>query len=257
MPQPSSHLTVADHRLEYVVQNDGGLRPTLVFLHEGLGSLGLWRAFPEQVVDATRHRALVYSRLGHGWSDVSVDPRPLDFVHREAVDVLPVLIDRLDADRPILIGHSDGASISLVYAALYEVTALVLLAPHVFVEKDGLEKIRALGHSAERVALLEKMAKHHRDPAATFRAWNDVWLSPGFMTWNIEDVLSRISCPVLLIQGLEDEYGTLAQIDAIESQLSGPSERFELADCGHSPHLSQPEKTLQATARFIETVRDS
>ena len=251
---PSSLLRVAGQQLDYIVKNEPGSRPTLVFLHEGLGSIELWRTFPDEVVGATDHRGLVYSRSGHGWSETATGPRPLDFVDREALDVLPTLLRRLDVPHPILVGHSDGASISLVYAAYHQTEALVLLAPHVFVEDAGLAKIKDLGQQPQRDELIDKLVKYHRDPAATFSAWNDVWLDPGFKTWNIEQVLDMIECPVLLIQGLDDEYGTMAQIDAIERQLSGPVERLELAECGHSPHLSQPEQTLESTVRFIRGV---
>lgn len=250
----SSLIEVAGRQLEYVVKNESGSLPTLVFLHEGLGSIELWRSFPDEVVETTEHRGLVYSRSGHGRSEPADGSRPIDFVDREALDVLPPLLGRFDAPQPILIGHSDGASIALVYAAYHPTTALVLLAPHVFVEEEGLAKIRELGRQPQRDQLIDKLARYHRDPAATFSAWNGVWLHPGFRDWNIEGLLDRIECPVLLIQGLNDEYGTMAQIDAIERQLSGPVERVELAECGHSPHLSQPEQTLEATVKFIRDV---
>lgn len=250
-PSPSSLLTVAGHHLDYVVKNDTGVRPTLVFLHEGLGSIGLWRSFPDDVVETTGHHGLVYSRYGHGWSEAATEPRPADFFEREALDVLPALLGQLDVEDPILIGHSDGASISLVYAAHHRPRALVLLAPHVFVEEEGLVKIREFSQPGAADQLIDKMARHHRDPVATFRAWNDVWLDPDFRTWNIENVLSRIECPILLVQGLDDEYGTVAHIDVIERRVAGPVERLELEDCGHSPHISQPERTLEATVRFI------
>jgi len=250
-PSPASLLTVAGRRLDHLVKNESGAWPTLVFLHEGLGSIELWRSYPDEVVTAADHRGLVYSRSGHGWSEVQDGPRPLDFVDREALEVLPPLLDQLDASPPILIGHSDGASISLVYAAHHQAEALVLLAPHVFAEDEGLTSIEALSQPSAGDDLIERMAKYHRDPEATFWAWNNVWLDPGFKSWNIEDVLSEIECPVLLIQGLDDEYGTMAQIEAIERQVSGPVERLVLEDCGHSPHLSQPERTLAATVRFI------
>jgi pimeloyl-ACP methyl ester carboxylesterase len=253
-PHPSSLVKVAGQQLDYIVRNELGSRPTLVFLHEGLGSIELWRTFPDDVVGATDHRGLVYSRYGHGWSETATGRRPLDFVDREALDVLPTLLDRLDIPDAILIGHSDGASISLVYAAHHQTEALVLLAPHVFVEETGLAKIRALGQQPERDELIKRLVKYHRDPGATFSAWNDVWLDPKFKTWNIEQVLGMIECPVLLIQGLDDEYGTIAQIDAIQRQLSGPVERLELEHCGHSPHLSQPEQTVKSTVRFIQDV---
>ncbi|MEE8374718.1 MAG: alpha/beta hydrolase [Acidimicrobiia bacterium] len=254
LPHPSSQVDVAGHQLEYLTKNDGGSRPTLVFLHEGLGSIELWRTFPDDVVGATDHQGLVYSRYGHGWSETATEKRPLDFVDREALDVLPTVLGRLDIHDPILIGHSDGASISLVYAAAHQTEALILLAPHVFVEETGLAKIRALGQQPARDELIERLVKYHHDPAATFSAWSDVWLDPVFKTWNIERVLSMIECPVLLIQGLDDEYGTIAQIDAIQRQLSGPVERLELEHCGHSPHLSQPEQTVESTVRFIQDV---
>ncbi|MCP3975670.1 MAG: alpha/beta hydrolase [bacterium] len=253
-PLPSSILNVAGQRLEYVVENDGGSRPTLVFLHEGLGSVELWRSFPDQVARAADHRGLVYSRRGHGWSDVAQDPRPTDFVDREALDVLPGVVDLLADPRPILIGHSDGASIALVYAAHYPTTALVLLAPHVFVEEEGLAHIREIGRQPQRDELIARMARYHRDPATTFAAWNDVWLDTDFKSWNIEHVLGRIECPVLLIQGLDDQYGTLAQIDAVERQLAGPVRRVVFEDCDHSPHLAQPVATAEAAAAFIRDI---
>ncbi|HDK46033.1 MAG TPA: alpha/beta hydrolase [Actinobacteria bacterium] len=250
-PLPTSLLTVAGCRLDYRVMNESGLRPTVVFLHDGLGSIELWRTFPDDVVEATDHRGLVYSRYGHGWSDPATEPRPIDFVEREALVVLPSVLEQLDACVPVLIGHSDGGSISLVYAAHHPVAALVLLAPHVFVEAVGLDTIATLGQQFADGELAGKMAKYHRDPVATFRAWNDVWLDRRFASWNIEYLLNRIECPVLLIQGRDDEYGTMAQIDAIERQIAGPVERVELNECGHAPHLSQPALTLEATVDFV------
>lgn len=253
---PSSHslLTVAGRQLDHVVKNEAGSEPTLVFLHEGLGSIELWRSFPDDVVEATGHRGLVYSRSGHGWSETATERRPLDFMDREALEVLPSLLERFEVSDPILIGHSDGASISLVHAAHHQVEALVLLSPHVFVEDHGLEEIRRVAEPEANGDLMQKMVKYHHDPGATFGAWSDVWLDPGFRAWNIEHVLGRIECPVLLIQGLDDKYGTMAQIDAIESQVSGPVQRLELESCGHSPHLSQPVRTLEATVRFIREI---
>jgi len=232
--------------------NETGRRPTVVFLHDGLGSIELWREFPDYVVEATDRRGLVYSRYGHGWSDVATEPRPIDFVDREALDSLPEVLDQRDASVPVLIGHSDGASISLVYAAHHRVAGLVLLAPHVFVEACGLKEIETLSREFAAGEMPDKMAKYHRDPVATFRAWSDVWLDPRFAAWNIEHLLGRIACPVLLIQGRDDEYGTMAQIDAIERQLAGPVERVVLSDCGHAPHLAQTASALEATVKFIQ-----
>lgn len=253
-PLPPSPLTVSGRRLDYRVINESGLRPTLVFLHDGLGSIELWRTFPDDVVEATDHRGLVYSRYGHGWSDSATEPRPIDFVDREALDFLPAVLEQLDVGVPVLIGHSDGGSISLAYAAHHPVVALVLLAPHVFVEPYGLETIARLRQEFADGELARKMAKYHRDPVATFRAWNDVWLDRRFAVWNIEHLLDRIECPVLLIQGRDDEYGTMAQIDAIERQIAGPVVRVELSECGHAPHLSQPALTRAATVDFVRDV---
>ena len=252
--QGAALLEVAGRQLEYVIKKNDGAEPALVFLHEGLGSIELWRSFPDDVVAATGHRGVVYSRSGHGWSEPPRGPRPVDFFEREALEVLPPLLQRLGVSKPILVGHSDGASIALVHAAYHPVAALVLLAPHVFVEEYGLAKIREMGREAQRNELIAKLGKYHRDPAATFYAWHDVWLHPDFQDWNIEALLERVDCPVLTIQGLDDDYGTIAHIDVIEARTSGPVERVELENCGHSPHLSQPEETRRATVEFIRRV---
>jgi len=245
---------VGGRLLDYRFRNQSGLRPTLVFLHEGLGSIELWRTFPDAVVDATDHRGLIYSRLGHGWSQAADGPRPLDFVNREGLDVLAALLDKLDVHGPILVGHSDGASIALAHAAQHRVKALVLLTPHVFVEDQGLVEIKALSQQPARDRLIAKMSKYHRDPTATFSAWSDVWLDPEFRSWSIENVLGQIECPVLTIQGTDDPYGTMAQVDAIERQVSGHVERLEFGECGHSPHLSQAERTRDEVVRFVREV---
>lgn len=228
-------------------------RSTLVFLHEGLGSVGLWRGFPRAVADATGRRAVAYSRLGHGWSDGPPAPRTTRFMHEEAVEVLPRLLDRFDAPEPLLVGHSDGGSIALIHAAAHPVSALVCLAPHVFVEEMCLDSIRAARESFEREGLRERMARHHRDPEAAFRGWNDVWLHPDFPRWNIEDSLRSIGAPVMVIQGTEDEYGTLAHLEAIERGVPGPVERVVLP-CGHSLHLERPEETIAAVSSFATAV---
>jgi pimeloyl-ACP methyl ester carboxylesterase len=225
-------------------------RSTLVFLHEGLGSVGLWRDFPQAIADATGRRAVAYSRLGHGWSDAPPVPRTTRFMHEEAEQILPRLLDRLDAPAPLLVGHSDGGSIALIHAAAHPVSALVCLAPHVFVEEVSLESIRAARKSFEREGLRERMARHHRDPEAAFRGWNDVWLHPDFARWNIEAYLPSIDAPLMVIQGSEDEYGTLAHLAAIERAVPGPVERVVLP-CGHSPHLERPEETIAAVTGFV------
>ncbi|WP_037411013.1 alpha/beta fold hydrolase [Candidatus Solirubrobacter pratensis] len=230
-----------------------GEEPALVFLHEGLGSVRLWREFPERLTAATGRRALLYSRAGHGDSDVPDAPRTPRFMHEEALEVLPDLLAQHGIERPILVGHSDGGSIALIHAARHPVTALVVLAPHVFVEDVSVASIAEARDTFEATDLRERMGRHHRDAEATFRLWNDIWLAPEFRDWNIEDVLAGIAAPVLAIQGAHDQYGTLAQIDAIEAGVSGPFERVVL-DARHSPHLEAPEETLTAASGFIRSL---
>ena len=234
------------------IEGDEVLAP-LVFLHEGLGSIGLWRDFPQSVARSTRRAATVYSRFGYGRSDPFPGPRGPDYMHREALDVLPELLDVLAVESPVLVGHSDGASIALIYAAQSgrRVSALVLLAPHVFVEEESIAGIEAARETFSTTDLRDRMAKHHDDASATFRQWNDVWRSPGFRSWNIADVLPSITVPILVVQGSADQYGTVAQVDAIERGASGPVERVVLEGCGHSPHLERGSETLRAVTHFL------
>ena len=236
--------------LEY--QWVGRSGPTLVFLHEGLGSIRQWRDFPARVATATGCRALVYDRYGYGNSDVLREPRAgVEFMHDGALNELPELLENLNIDNPILIGHSDGASIALIYAGTYEVRGVAVLAPHVYVEDDGLKSIREINATFETSGLPERLGKYHRNARKTFHLWADAWLDPAFRQWNIEEYLPRIHCPVLAIQGEEDEYGTMAQLDAIARQVKGPCELLKLPGCGHSPHKDQPEKVLGSLASFI------
>jgi pimeloyl-ACP methyl ester carboxylesterase len=250
------HVEIGGVRME-CVRIDGSVSlPTLVFLHEGLGSVSMWRDFPQRVAAATGYPALVYSRAGYGQSSPLVAARAPDYMHAEALIVLPALLDALAIERPLLIGHSDGASIALIHAgaARRPVRGVVALAPHVFVEALSIESIaRAREHYAAG-DLRTRLAKHHQDVDSAFRGWNDIWLSPRFRDWSIEDVLPRVDCPVLLIQGRDDEYGTLAQLDAIAAGVRGGVERVVLDECGHSPQRDQPEATLTVIARFIRTL---
>jgi pimeloyl-ACP methyl ester carboxylesterase len=231
-----------------------GAEPALVFLHEGLGSVELWRDFPERLAAQTGRRALLYSRAGHGQSDVPDEPRTPRFMHDEALDVLPALLRRHGIERPVLVGHSDGASIALIHASEHPVDSLVLLAPHVFVEDLSVASIAEARDTFETTDLRERMARYHRDPEATFRLWNDIWLAPEFRDWNIEDVLPGVTAPALLIQGEHDQYGTLAQVEAVRDGVSGPAELVVL-DCRHAPHLEAPEGTLETAARFVNARR--
>ena len=229
--------------------------PTLVFLHEGLGSVALWKDFPARVAAATGCPALVYSRAGYGRSSPAALPRAPDYMHVEALTVLPALLDRLGIAAAILVGHSDGASIALLHAGSGKrpVRALVALAPHVFVEDMSIASIDEVRRQYETTDLRDKLARRHADPDAAFRGWNDIWLAPAFRRWNIEGCLPGVRCPLLLIQGRDDEYGSAAQLDAIERQVGVTVARLELADCRHSPHRDQPEATLAAIADFVAT----
>jgi pimeloyl-ACP methyl ester carboxylesterase len=248
-------LTCAGRSLEYEwIEAGGPGRPALVFLHEGLGSVRQWRDFPRRVAEATGCRALVYSRYGYGQSEVLAEPRVgVRFMHREALEALPALLGALGVERPLLVGHSDGASIALIHAgAGHPVRGLALMAPHVFVEPLCLESIRKASAAFDAGDLAQRLGKYHRDPRRSFHLWADAWLDPEFLHWNIEEYLPGITCPVLAIQGRDDEYGTMAQLQAIGRGVRGPCELLQLADCGHAPFREQPAATLAALTRFID-----
>jgi len=249
-----SFISVQGRKLE--VQRIAGLKPglpELVFLHEGLGSVSLWRDFPAMVAQATGCAVLVYSRYGNGQSEVLKEARQVDYMHIEALEVLPELLQMLDVEQPILVGHSDGGSIALIYAgAVDRLRGVVVLAPHVFVEDLSVKSIAEAQQKFETTDLAKRLKRHHADAASTFRGWKDIWLKPAFREWNIEEFLPRIGCPVLAIQGFEDQYGTMAQLDAIAHQAGGPVELLQLNNCRHSPHLDQPGAVLEAIAHFVE-----
>jgi pimeloyl-ACP methyl ester carboxylesterase len=231
-------------------------RPTIVLLHEGLGSISMWRNFPEELAAATDCAVLVYSRYGHGSSQRLGERRAPDFMHHEARVVLPRLLAHVEVERPLLLGHSDGGSIALIYAGTSPESprALILEAPHVFVEDWSLRSIRAIRKVYEKTDLRAKLAKHHDHVDETFYGWNDIWLDPAFRSWNIEEYLQPISCPVLVIQGEQDEYGTRAQVAAIKERVPA-AETLILPRCGHSPHRDAPEKTLEAVSKFVLALR--
>lgn len=252
-----SFISVQGHRLEYeLIPSADTAAPVIVFLHEGLGSLSLWRDFPRRVVETTGCPALVYSRYGYGQSDPLTAPRRIDFMHDEGLKTLPELLDKLKIEKPILFGHSDGASIAIIYAggSRRPLSGLIVMAPHVLVENVSVKSIRAAKKAYDTTDLRDKLARYHADPDSAFRGWNDAWLSPEFLKWNIEEYLSGISCPVLAIQGQRDEYGTMDQIDRIVRQVSN-AEALKLAECRHSPHRDQPERVLEAVARFVHRIR--
>jgi pimeloyl-ACP methyl ester carboxylesterase len=248
-------LNAAGRRLDYRrIDARSPDRPPLVFLHEGLGSIEQWRDFPDRVAEMTGCGAVVYSRYGYGRSDPLEEGRGVDYLHREALDSLPEVLAALDIREPILIGHSDGASIALIHAGAgrWPVRGLILEAPHVFVEDITIAGIVEAEAAYRKTDLAQRLGRYHTDVDRTFRGWCEAWLNPEFRGWNIEDCLPGIRCPVLLIQGMEDEYATMAQLDAIERQVSAPVQRLELANCGHTPHRDQPDAVLAAMTRFIE-----
>jgi pimeloyl-ACP methyl ester carboxylesterase len=244
-------IAVAGRNLNYEWIGEGAR--SLVFLHEGLGSIPQWRDFPGQVARATGRRALVYERYGYGQSEVLAEDRVgTDFMHREALVALPALLSALAVEDPVLVGHSDGASIALIHAgAGHAVQGVVAMAPHVFVEDLSVRSIADAARAFETTDLPQRLGKYHRDPRKTFYLWNDAWLDPAFRNWNIEASLAGIRCPLLAIQGEDDQYGTMAQLDAIARQAGGRCELLKLPACGHSPHKDQPERVLRAIADFV------
>lgn len=276
-------IKIAGKNLEYVWHGPKPEEaPTLVFLHEGLGCVEMWRDFPERLSVATGCGALVYSRAGYGRSDPKGEPWPVGFMHEEALSVLPAVLDAFAVRETILVGHSDGGSIAIIHAGGTRdprVRGLILEAPHVFVEEVGLESIRGIadlyraGEGADRmpadrpqdagaptagapISFRRRLARYHGSNVdQTFWGWNDVWLNPEFRSWNIEEYLPAIKVPVLLIQGADDQYGTREQLRKIEAGCRGPVRAVMIEGCGHSPHLDQPERVLEVMKGFVSEAR--
>ena len=239
---------------EWIGETRGG-GPALVFLHEGLGSIRQWRDFPAELAAASGCRALVYDRYGYGQSEVLAEPRrTVRFMHDEGLVVLPELLSELHVENPLLIGHSDGASIALIHAgAGHPVRAVVAIAPHVFIEPVCLSSIRTATETFENTDLPQKLGRYHRDARKTFYGWADVWLDPEFKGWDIRaDYLPAVRTPVLALQGHDDEYGTMAQLDEIARRVSGPCELLKLENCGHSPFRDQPDAVISSVNAFVK-----
>lgn len=246
-------------RLEYRwVGVDDRAAPLLVFLHEGLGSASMWKDFPARLCEAGGLRGLVYSRAGYGRSTLRApDERwATDYMHVQAREVLPAFLAAVgvdvEADPPWLFGHSDGASIALIYAATYpdKLAGLIVLAPHIFVEDLSVHSIEQAKYAYQATDLRRRLARHHADVDSAFWGWNDVWLDPAFRHWNIEALLPAIRVPVLAVQGHNDEYGTMAQVDDLAARVP-QAEVLKLDDCAHSPHRDQPEAVTRATIEFV------
>ena len=253
-------IEVHGHRLEYVdIAATRARRPPLLFLHEGLGSVALWRDFPAHVADATGCRVVVYSRPGFGRSSPRRAPYTPRFMHEEALEILPALRGELTLEWPVLVGHSTGASMALIHAGIpgSDVAGLVTIAPLTFVEASNLASIRQARTLYETTDLRNKLARYHDDVDAVFWGWNDIWLADGFAVWSIAEDLTGIRCAILAILGEHDEYSTRAQIDVIErGAVSAASfQLLELHGCGHAPHRDQPEIVAAAIARFVDAIQ--
>jgi pimeloyl-ACP methyl ester carboxylesterase len=252
-------ISVAGHRLEYAwIEPQTEAMPTLVFLHEGLGSVSLWRDFPAALCRRTGCAGLVYDRQGHGGSGPLLGPRSVRFMHDEALVVLPAVLETFRIRRPILVGHSDGGSIALIYegSRIGETAGLILEAPHVFVEDLTIESIGSIQKQYETGGLRAKLARHHGEKVdPLFRSWSDVWLSADFRGWNIEEYLTGVRPPTLLIQGLDDVYGTKKQVDTIATALGDRCETIMLAQCGHFPHIDQRAAVEAAMSEFVSRFR--
>ena len=242
-------------RIEYrLVPGAEPAMPPLVFLHEGLGSAGLWRDFPDKLARRLGARALIYSRFGYGASDglggIRRTPR---FMHAEALDVLPRLLDRIGIGKPLLVGHSDGASIALIHASTSgrAVAGVVLMAPHVFVEAVTVQSIARIAERYEEPDFKRRFAAYHANPDDAFLGWSRIWLDPVFRAWSLGAEASALAVPALLMQGADDEYGSLAQLDAIAEVAKGPLERCVLANCGHAPHRDQAAAVIETIAAFV------
>ena len=235
--------------------------PTLVFLHEGLGSVAAWKDFPDRVCEAAGLGALVYSRRGYGASDpVPHAARPVRFMHDEAYEVLPAVLDAAGLESVVLVGHSDGASIALLFAAedgrerAKRARGVVAMAPHLFVEDVTVKSIAAITNEAwVTTDLRARLSRYHADVDGAFLGWSGVWLDPAFRAWNIEREVARVTVPVLVIQGADDEYGTLGQVEGVKRLARGKVEARVIARCGHSPQRDQPDVTLDVIAHWLST----
>ena len=262
LSQRNFFIHAARHRLfaQYIQPDSAYTKKspaTLVFLHEGLGSIAQWRDFPACLSIMTGLPALVYERWGYGSSDALNTTRTVRYLHNEALTSLPEVLEQVNIEDAILIGHSDGGSIALIFSAVHgdKARAVITEAAHVFVEDVTIAGIRQAVEMYETTDLKDRLHKFHKNNAdSMFRAWADTWLAPWFRNWNIEEYLSRITCPLLVIQGKDDEYGTSAQVESIISQAGGPAQGIIVPDCGHVPHHQAREHVLKEMTRFINSL---
>ena len=244
--------TIGGGRIEYERIEGDPLLPTVVMLHEGLGSVSMWKDFPERLAHATQSTIVIYSRYGYGRSTPAKLPRTVQYMHDEALKTLPLLLDALRIENPILFGHSDGGSIALIHAggSYRKVRGVIAMAPHVLVEDISISSIAAAKQAYETTDLRDRLARYHDDVDGAFWGWNNIWLDPAFRAWNIEHYLPAVSCGVLAIQGSQDEYGSMEQIERIE-RLAPDVRLCKIERCRHSPHRDRPEVVLEAVATWM------
>lgn len=229
--------------------------PTIVMLHEGLGSVAHWKDFPLRLAEETGAGVFLYSRYGHGASDALREPRPVSYMHHEAQVVLPEILRAAGIERPLLLGHSDGASIAIIYAGTFPDSpiGLILEAPHVFVEDITVSSIAQAKVIYQETDLPQRLSRYHENANSLFWGWNNIWLDPRFRDWNIESFLDPIRCPVLVLQGAQDEYGTARQVEAIQRRIPSSSALL-LDNCKHAPHRDRSEATLSVIRRFLDSL---
>ncbi|WP_299371051.1 alpha/beta hydrolase [uncultured Tateyamaria sp.] len=258
MEWSAGRMAIAGHDLEYACWGPPPVQaPTLVMLHEGLGSVGLWREWPAALAQATGMGVLAYSRAGYGRSSAAALPRPLDYMTREAVEVLGPVLNAAGVQSAVLLGHSDGATIAGIYAGTVSdmrVRGLVLIAPHFFAEPEGLAAIRAAGEAYRTGDLKGRLARHHDDPDVAFFGWHDAWTDPGFADWNVGDAIDHWRVPSLVVQGTQDPYGTQAQVDEAHDRSYAPVEVCLVDGAGHAPHQDAADTVTQAVAGFWDTL---
>ncbi|WP_454616309.1 alpha/beta fold hydrolase [Bradyrhizobium cenepequi] len=253
---PSGFLRINGADLEYLMIGPAPDKaPTIVMLHEGLGSVGLWGDFPERLQAATGAGVFAYSRAGYGASSPVKLPRPLEYMHVEAQQVLPRLLDAIGFRRGLLVGHSDGASIAAIYAGSHQdhrLQGIALIAPHFIVEDISVKSIAEIKTMYESTNLKEKLARWHKDVDNAFYGWNNAWLDPKFHDWDISEYLAYVRVPIAIVQGAADEYGTLRQVEIAKEECYCPVDVTVIPAAGHSPHREAPEATLKAIADFAE-----
>jgi pimeloyl-ACP methyl ester carboxylesterase len=255
---PTGFIRIGDADLEYrMIGPAPSAAPTIVMLHEGLGSVGLWGDFPEKLQAATSAGVFAWSRAGYGASTPAKLPRPIDYMHREALDVLPRLLDAIGFQRGLLVGHSDGASIAAIYAGSHQdhrLRGIVLIAPHFIVEDVSVTSIAEIRKAYETGGLKAKLARWHSDVDNAFYGWNGAWLDPNFRDWDISEYLAYIRVPMAILQGVNDEYGTMRQIEIAREECYCPVDVTEIPEAGHSPHRDAPGATLNAISDFANAV---